>query len=60
MGENGGILNSDDASFAVGANQWINAQNIRSGSTDKGVTAVIESIGGTLLLSTILYTEAPF
>lgn len=52
MGENGGILNSDDASFAVGANQWINAQNIRSGSTDKGVTAVIESIGGTLLLST--------
>ena len=52
LGEDGGILNADDDFFAVGKNQWVNAQNIRSASTDKGYTATIESIGGTLRIST--------
>lgn len=51
-GEGGGALNADDAPFAIGVNEWVNAQNVRSGTTDKGVTGVIESIGGTLRLST--------
>ena len=52
LGQDGGILNADDDFFAVGKNQWVNAQNIRSASTDKGYTATIESIGGTLRIST--------
>ena len=52
QGENGGHLDSDSASFVVPPNAWVNMVNCRSGSTDKGVTGVIESIGGTLLLST--------
>ena len=51
-GESGGALNADDSPFAIGLNQWVNANNVRSGTTDKGVTGVIESIGGTLRLST--------
>ncbi len=51
-GEAIGALNSDDAPFTIGANQWVNASNVRAGTTDKGVTGVIESIGGTQLLST--------
>ena len=51
-GENGGFCNSDDSPFAIGQNQWVNLTNFRSGSTDKGVTGVLESIGGTLRLST--------
>lgn len=45
-------LNSDDAAFAVSPNSWVNLENCRTGTTDKGVTGVVESIGGTLLLST--------
>lgn len=41
-----GRLNADDSPFAVTTNEWVNAQNVRSGTTDKGVTGVIESIGG--------------
>lgn len=52
IGDNGGLLNADDSAFAVGTNQWVNAENVRVGSTDKGVTATLESVGGTLLLST--------
>jgi len=48
-----GRLNSDDSLFAVGQNEWVNAENVRTGSTDKGVTGVVESIGGTLLLSPV-------
>ena len=47
-GENAGFLNSDDSFFAISQNAWVNAENVRAGSTDKGVTGVIESIGGTL------------
>lgn len=46
-----GGLNADDVDIAVGQNQWVNLENARVGSTDKGVTGVIESIGGTLLKS---------
>jgi len=45
-------LNADDATFAVSPNSWVNAENIRTKSTDSGVTGTVESIGGTLLLST--------
>ena len=41
-----GRLNSDDSPFVVGANEWVNAENIRTGSTDKGFTGVVESVGG--------------
>lgn len=46
-----GGLNADDIDIAVGQNQWVNLENARVGSTDKGVTGVVESIGGTLLKS---------
>jgi len=51
QGENMGALNADDSPFAIGQNQWVNLRNFRSGSTDKGVTGVLESIGGTRRLS---------
>lgn len=41
-----GRLNSDDSPFVVGTNEWVNAENIRTGSTDKGFTGVVESVGG--------------
>lgn len=44
-------LNADDVDVAVGINQWVNMENARVGTTDKGVTGVVESIGGTLRLS---------
>lgn len=47
-----GALNADDAAFVVGENQWINASNVRTGTTDAGVTGVMECIGSTRLLST--------
>jgi len=46
------MLNADDAPFAISPNSWVNMENCRTGSTDKGVTGTVESIGGTLLLST--------
>ena len=52
QGENSGHLDSDSAPFAIPLNAWVNMSNFRSGSTDKGVTGVLESIGGTLRLST--------
>lgn len=51
FGDKNGRLNADDAPFALAPNEWINAENIRSLTTDDGETSVIESIGGTLLLS---------
>lgn len=44
--------NFDDADFAIGENDWVNMENCRTGSTDKGFTGTVESIGGTLLIST--------
>lgn len=47
----GGRLNADDADFVVGINEWVNCENARTGSTDKGVTGVWEGIGGTRQIS---------
>lgn len=44
--------NFDDAPFAIGTNEWINAENVRIGSTDDSVTGTLQSVGGTTLLST--------
>jgi uncharacterized protein (TIGR02145 family) len=41
-----GRLNADDSPFVVGTNEWVNAENIRTGSTDKGFTGIVESVGG--------------
>jgi len=51
LGENMGHLDAESASFAVPINAWVNMSDCRSGSTDKGVTATVESIGGTLRIS---------
>ncbi len=48
----GGGLDSDSSPFAVSPNNIVNSENIRWGTTDAGVTNVIESIGSTTLLST--------
>lgn len=47
-----GFLNSDDAPFSLGINEWCNAENIRTGSTDAGVINTVESIGSNVLKST--------
>ena len=52
QGENLGHLDADSAPFAIPLNAWVNLTNFRAGSTDKGVTGVLESIGGTRRLST--------
>jgi uncharacterized protein (TIGR02145 family) len=46
-----GRLNADDSPFAVNPNEWINAENVRTGSTDKGYTGVVESVGGNVPLT---------
>ncbi len=46
-----GGLNSDDADFSLGVNQWLNAENVRVGTTDSGVINTVESIGSTVQLS---------
>lgn len=48
-----GMLNADDVDTALGLNEWVNMENCRVGSTDKGYTAILESIGGTLLKSAV-------
>jgi hypothetical protein len=45
-------LDADSAPFAVSQNAWINAENIRVGSTDNGEIGGLESIGSTTLLHT--------
>jgi len=49
----GGRLNADDSLFSLGQNEWINAENIRTGSADKGETGVLTSVGGNVLLSPV-------
>lgn len=46
-----GRLNSDDADFSLGPDEWTNAENVRTGTTDAGVINTVESIGSTQLLS---------
>ena len=45
-----GKLNADDADFSVGADEYVNAENIRYGTTDSGVVKTLESIGSTALV----------
>jgi len=45
-----GRLNADDSPFAITTNEWVNAENVRSGTTDKGFTGIVESIGGNVEL----------
>lgn len=47
-----GRLNSDDDPTFLGQNEWQNMENLRSGSTDKGVTGTMESIGSNVIIST--------
>jgi len=49
-----GGLDADSAAFAVGRNRVVNAENVRWGSTDRGVTATVESVGGTRQISEAL------
>ena len=46
-----GVLNADDADFVITDNQYINAENVRFGTTDAGVIGTMESIGSTEMLS---------
>lgn len=48
-----GSGNFDDADFVLQNNEWINMENCRVKSTDKGVVGTVESIGSMKLLSTI-------
>lgn len=48
---NSGRLNADDNPFALSPNEWVNMENMRTGTTDKGSTGVNESIGGTVMIS---------
>jgi uncharacterized protein (TIGR02145 family) len=41
-----GRLNSDDSPFVLTGNEWVNAENVRTGTTDKGATGIMESVGG--------------
>lgn len=50
-GDNGGALDADSAAFAVMPNSWVNMQFCRVGSTDKGSTGTLESLGGTIPVS---------
>lgn len=43
-----GKLNADDAEFAVGQDEYVNAENVRFGTTDAGATKIVESVGSTL------------
>lgn len=45
--------NFDDVDFVLLPNQWVNLENARVGSTDRGVIGTIESVGSNLLLSSI-------
>ena len=43
-------LNADDDFSVISKGQWVNAENIRTFTTDSGATGRIENVGGTALL----------
>lgn len=45
------MLDADSADFVVPQNAWVNMENARTGTTDKGVIGTVESIGSTKLIS---------
>lgn len=51
-GEHMGRCNADDAAFAISLNEWVNMSGLRVGSTDKGVTGTVESVGGSIRVDT--------
>jgi len=53
FGGSGGSGDFDSADFAVAPNSWINAENIRTRTTDNGYTETVEAIGSTILRSVI-------
>lgn len=54
-----GLLNADDEFNMVGANEYVNATNLRFGSTDDGAVLRFEKIGGTdLIFNTFLTNGA--
>lgn len=55
-----GRLNSDDSPFALTPNEWCNAENVRTGSTDKGFTGVMESVGGNVEVTNVQYISTSF
>lgn len=54
--DNSNGLNAYDSPEFLLPNQWINFENFRSGSTDKGVTGILESIGSNALLDSFSFT----
>lgn len=44
-------LDSDSAPFSVSENSWVNAENVRTETTDAGVTKTMNSIGSNILIS---------
>lgn len=49
-----GLLNAEDAEHLVGANEFINAENIRFGTTDDGASGYFENIEANTLLGVTL------
>lgn len=45
-----GRLNADDSPFALTTNEWVNAKNVRTGTTDNGFTGIVESVGGNTMI----------
>lgn len=45
--------NFDDVDFILLPNEWVNLENARVGSTDRGVIGTVESVGSNMLLSSI-------
>jgi len=55
--DNSNGINADDAPEFLLPNQWVNLENFRSGSTDKGVTGVLESIGSNTQLTSLTFSN---
>lgn len=45
------MLDGDSADFVVTQNSWVNAENVRMGSTDAGVIGTVESIGSNVSIN---------
>ena len=54
------MLDSDSADFAVSQNAWVNMENVRTGTTDKGVIGTVESVGSTALINSPAEGESYF
>lgn len=52
-----GRLNSDDSPFVLTGNEWVNSENVRTGTTDKGATGIMESVGGNVIIEPLTPIE---